>query len=245
MDSSYSPQTAGSIPACAGEAHRHHAAVNLGKVYPRVCGGSAVINLDAVVYFGLSPRVRGKRLRPPFRVDRPRSIPACAGEATRPVHASGWSPVYPRVCGGSSTTACHDCGKEGLSPRVRGKPLGGPYISGRLRSIPACAGEASAWMTIAWTAAVYPRVCGGSRCAASTTGISRGLSPRVRGKPQPPSASSAGPRSIPACAGEAPANQQTRRRCGVYPRVCGGSEFGVSTSSVLRGLSPRVRGKRR
>ena len=50
-----------SIPACAGEADQL-AVVQMGvKVYPRVCGGSESQKIKAVLYAGLSPRVRGKQ----------------------------------------------------------------------------------------------------------------------------------------------------------------------------------------
>ena len=51
----------GSIPAWAGEAADASSGPIPWSVYPRVGGGSAVINLDAVAYSGLSPRGRGKR----------------------------------------------------------------------------------------------------------------------------------------------------------------------------------------
>ena len=113
----------GSIPACAGEP-RVRPVLQLERqwVYPRVCGGTSTVHIEASA----------------------RSIPACAGEPFRRCGSGGGlsprvrgnlqrtyqSPeqeVYPRVCGGTSQIAS----RYGLSPRVRGKP----------RSIPACAGE--------------------------------------------------------------------------------------------------------
>ena len=69
-----------SIPACAGEPYHSGGRLSIGKVYPRVCGGTWPSICSAAAAAGLSPRVRGnqdfERLLPPNL----RSIPACAGE---------------------------------------------------------------------------------------------------------------------------------------------------------------------
>ena len=72
----------------------------------------------------------------------------------------------------------------------------------------------------------------------------KGLSPRVRGKPNCWPPAMAANRSIPACAGEARPGAGKSAISKVYPRVCGGSGSLLSTCSAKRGLSPRVRGKR-
>ena len=51
----------GSIPACAGEPCISHWYLTLSKVYPRVCGGTALANPRSTAASGLSPRVRGNR----------------------------------------------------------------------------------------------------------------------------------------------------------------------------------------
>ena len=71
--------------------------------------------------------------------------------------------VYPRVCGGSGALPGSELAWAGLSPRVRGKPDYGDFIREKLRSIPACAGEASTSLGGMTRSKVYPRVCGGSR----------------------------------------------------------------------------------
>ena len=71
-----------------------------------------------------------------------RSIPACAGEASR---LSAWrlaDSVYPCVCGGSGLIIVSLHHRPGLSPRVRGKRHAVFVHLDALRSIPACAGEA-------------------------------------------------------------------------------------------------------
>ena len=50
---------AGSIPACAGEPMAEPGPKARPWVYPRVCGGTAKMNLSPAARLGLSPRVRG------------------------------------------------------------------------------------------------------------------------------------------------------------------------------------------
>ena len=70
-----------------------------------------------------------------------------------------------------------------------------------------------------------------------------GLSPRVRGKPNSTRPPGSVRRSIPACAGEAPAPTSGHTGSWVYPRVCGGSPDFWEQPETIVGLSPRVRGK--
>ena len=87
-------------------------------------------------------------------------------------------------------------------------------------------------------------MCGGNPQPPGRKGDTRGLSPRVRGKPISLYFASSFSRSIPACAGETlrldpPDGQRT-----VYPRVCGGNATSALPPARWHGLSPRVRGKR-
>ena len=152
----------GSIPACAGEAWPPFGGICRPKVYPRVCGGSPPCSLVPAARPGLSPRVRGKQDDAGFADGHQRSIPACAGEAGRPLVVGRCSVVYPRVCGGSAGMGWSLPPGYGLSPRVRGKlydrATGITYVG----SIPACAGEAHRRRPVPPRCPVYPRVCGGS-----------------------------------------------------------------------------------
>ena len=154
-----------------------------------------------------------------------RSIPACAGEARRDGRHRRRRRVYPRVCGGSDGGSISQTARDGLSPRVRGKPSAPRPPPGPARSIPACAGEALSAVGCAHRKA--------------------GLSPRVRGKLPAEPKRYQRTRSIPACAGEARGMRPRNAPNAVYPRVCGGSAVGVAHHQALGGLSPRVRGKRR
>ena len=110
-----------SIPACAGEPLNGQGRTTTLQVYPRVCGGTAVIIPVKHLGHGLSPRVRGNPLLPDAVSLGLRSIPACAGNRIRlrswkgtkgSIPACAGEPgspaarftrrtVYPRVCGGT------------------------------------------------------------------------------------------------------------------------------------------------
>ena len=117
-------------------------------------------------------------------------------------------------------------------------------IGFRLRSIPACAGEPKFRFIANVPPAVYPRVCGGTRCAFALLVALPGLSPRVRGNQFNVRTHYAKCGSIPACAGEPPRLARKSTASAVYPRVCGGTGVSVSGVSFPVGLSPRVRGNR-
>ena len=217
------PQHGGSIPACAGEPHLPLCLCASGKVYPRVCGGTAHRPPEIRAGAGLSPRVRGNRHRRRTASENRRSIPACAGEPLTGLFGMMTWEVYPRVCGGTAGDGAAHYDEYGLSPRVRGNLAFHPGILIDAGSIPACAGEPSppATCTRAWK--VYPRVCGGTSDSFSDLLPRAGLSPRVRGNRRWASPSPAWARSIPACAGEPAGGGESSGRGGVYPRVCGGT----------------------
>ena len=159
------------------------------------------------------------RTRPPWR-----SIPACAGE---PPETPGRTPitgVYPRLCGGTGSSAPSVPYDRGLSPPVRGNLAHHNAQAVMRRSIPACAGEPGQVMDRMLVPMVYPRLCGGTKGHGRGYFFQLGLSPPVRGNllrrsgPPPP------PRSIPACAGEPSGRPRKQTGGGVYPRLCGGTE---------------------
>ena len=159
---SFSPTARRSIPACAGEPPRLGIG-NLGNgVYPRVCGGTRGVDGVPRNPTGLSPRVRGNRVRMAQTTPAQRSIPACAGEPiglNRPLPVNR---VYPRVCGGTRLPDAVRLALGGLSPRVRGNRLPRLPRPTAYRSIPACAGEPNLSSVKIWRHTVYPRVCGGT-----------------------------------------------------------------------------------
>ena len=171
--------------------------------------------------------------------------------------------VYPRVCGGTSSTTIGFSSSVGLSPRVRGNLGLANLLATVDGSIPACAGEPCLRLFRRRGNRVYPRVCGGTGPVGVYRHTDEGLSPRVRGNlvlvltdpslqgsipacaGEPPGTSPTGRRrqgSIPACAGEPVGVCRVTESKRVYPRVCGGTSGFEHTSFSLSGLSPRVRG---
>ena len=144
--------------------------------------------------------------------------------------------------GGTSDNVHISGSYNGLSPRVRGNPPPPRPDGGKERSIPACAGEPYERAGCRRAALVYPRVCGGTPCPASSNEWPQGLSPRVRGNPATIGRAPTSARSIPACAGEPCMSPPSRLSGQVYPRVCGGTIARLRSTSASCGLSPRVRG---
>ena len=213
----------GSIPACAGEPQLFDGRSDCLMVYPRVCGGTDQDASDGRTPGGLSPRVRGNLPHFPRQLVPQGSIPACAGEPSLKATPAIQRRVYPRVCGGTSTSIRNASNALGLSPRVRGNRVGLPAVRVPPRSIPACAGEPSRPWPSSATTGVYPRVCGGTSVFVSRRRWTGGLSPRVRGNPPPGRDPAEQARSIPACAGEPRGTPGPPPSLAVYPRVCGGT----------------------
>ena len=153
-------EAGGSIPACAGKPPALRLIRVPGRVYPRVCGETALLALRLSLWCGLSPRVRGNPAGSSNGSQYSRSIPACAGKPVPRAHSAAPGQVYPRVCGETAwlCPALHFA--QGLSPRVRGNRHTGRRRCGRRRSIPACAGKPRADCSQPPSAPVYPRVCG-------------------------------------------------------------------------------------
>ena len=150
--------------------------------------------------------------------------------------------VYPRACGGTWFVAPVPIPIPGLSPRVRGNRQTGAGRQQTERSIPARAGEPPAIPRFSSLSPVYPRACGGTGTLPQYRQCRSGLSPRVRGNPNPARLRSAPSGSIPARAGE-PANAGTLPVAPwVYPRACGGTSRLALPYRRSLGLSPRVRG---
>ena len=93
----------GSIPAYAGEPASSCPRWFPHIVYSRVCGGTRHSIWALLRVWRLSPRMRGN---PTYTIPADgadRSIPAYAGEPAPVPTESGGFPVYPRVCGGTTT----------------------------------------------------------------------------------------------------------------------------------------------
>ncbi len=155
--------------------------------------------------------------------DAERSIPACTGEPSICKIAMSEHPVYPRVYGGTVYLTQAAAHPPGLSPRVRGNPVGAEPVHLQPGSIPACTGEPYGQIQTATQNGVYPRVYGGTKADNRAAALMKGLSPRVRGNPLQEGYRSIPARSIPACTGEPSKSGCQLHTAGVYPRVYGGT----------------------
>ena len=178
-------RSTGSIPAGAGQPYASCTSPEPATVYPRGCG-AANFRLD---WFserpGLSPRVRGSRLRPQARATPARSIPAGAGQPTRCGNCTASGTVYPRGCGAATAFVAWRASAMGLSPRVRGSPIRRRLHSQRQRSIPAGAGQPEEKVKRAKDYGVYPRGCGAADARQVELPISSRSIPAGAGQPAP------------------------------------------------------------
>ena len=113
-----------SIPARAGEPGYHIGEEAHAEVYPRACGGTTPSASANSPVWGLSPRVRGNQEPVQARQINDGSIPARAGEPLGGNVQRESKRVYPRACGGTAALTPAAFWFKGLSPRVRGNPLG-------------------------------------------------------------------------------------------------------------------------
>ena len=191
-----------SIPAWAGQPPTPWESEPSRRVYPRVGGATRPRGPDRHHSMGLSPRGRGN-LPETLRIGSSlRSIPAWAGQPSRPAPPSPWPTVYPRVGGATPGVFDGRVPGQGLSPRGRGNlPAqgSGPPLLG---SIPAWAGQPDCRALPQLPGRVYPRVGGATLWPWSRNMPTMGLSPRGRGNLPLRRLAGHRPGSIPAWAGQ-------------------------------------------
>ena len=151
-----------SIPAYAGDPLAPVFTISGARVYPRLRGGSPESVTREIYGSGLSPPTRGIHRWAVLIPLCYRSIPAYAGDPTKPEEATEWATVYPRLRGGSIRNSRAAVLYVGLSPPTRGirmqaqcRPLG-------YGSIPAYAGDPNDALGDKGVWRVYPRLRGGS-----------------------------------------------------------------------------------
>ena len=92
----------GSIPAHAGQPFSNKEHFLNTWVYPRACGATDAVALELVDTLGLSPRMRGNRIKRSADGPTQGSIPAHAGQPRNDVKTDSQFKVYPRACGATS-----------------------------------------------------------------------------------------------------------------------------------------------
>ena len=174
-----------------------------------------------------------------------RSIPAHAGEPSRPRLLGRYRRVDPRARGGAPPPSCNKSTARGRSPRTRGSRAAAIAASPLQGSIPAHAGEPHTTPTPWLYQQVNPRARGGAARVFFWPLSYWGRSPRTRGSPPTSFQSRPSPGSIPAHAGEPYAQYPCIRPSRVDPRARGGALLPGTLLPTHTGRSPRTRGSRR
>ena len=129
------------IPARAGNTTMQFEGVVVSSVHPRA-GGEHSLNPDqAICDNGSSPRGRGTLFAHVLEGPRQRFIPARAGNTSWIARPIRLRPVHPRAGGEHRLTQFIEQREFGSSPRGRGTHQDGPRAQGRVRFIPARAGN--------------------------------------------------------------------------------------------------------
>ena len=191
---------------------------------------------------GSSPHARGThRIRATVHDGR-RFIPACAGNARCIRARTQGSAVHPRMRGERAIPGVDATWIAGSSPHARGTPVGGRHVDTDQRFIPACAGNATTWVSPASVRPVHPRMRGERRHRCGQHRLKTGSSPHARGTLIRPVQERPCGRFIPACAGNARCIRARTRGSAVHPRMRGERIHRLQTPILGVGSSPHARG---
>ena len=157
----------------------------------------------------------------------------------RPLHRA-----HPRECGADVQIAQGVKSLQGSSPRVRGRPAACSSPATGDGLIPASAGQTHFLHRCHRLARAHPRECGADLHRRSATFVNRGSSPRVRGRRTRPTCRSCRLGLIPASAGQTYPFPSCKLSSTAHPRECGADEVEGDKLCLIRGSSPRVRGRR-
>ena len=236
--------TSGLIPARAGKTSSSARQGPNARAHPRACGENLHHHNLGCSSDGSSPRVRGKPHRNPVLPLGDRLIPARAGKTPSTKTSAKPSRAHPRACGENFDGPDVAQRLAGSSPRVRGKPPSPTVRPATPRLIPARAGKTPRCSSGTACSTAHPRACGENGSSRTCAVATPGSSPRVRGKPPVDVPAAGAERLIPARAGKTtfPATMSATVRA--HPRACGENASSFRNAPIVRGSSPRVRGKR-
>ena len=130
--------------------------------------------------------MRGEVLQLKHELARAGIIPAGAGRSKSVWPSASRMRDHPRGCGEKQAFRRAEPRFEGSSPRVRGEGLLPVDTKTREGIIPAGAGKRLARRLRPSAPRDHPRGCGEKRSRMELMAMSRGSSPRVRGKADPP-----------------------------------------------------------
>ena len=135
---------------------------------------------------GSSPRMRGKLTLRRRHDHCERIIPAHAGQTDLDKFYGDVNADHPRACGANDRTPLETLTIFGSSPRMRGKPGSDSARRGRIRIIPAHAGQTTIFLFNSARWSDHPRACGANPCRPPIRWMNTGSSPRMRGKRRGP-----------------------------------------------------------
>ncbi len=172
------------------------------------------------------------------------SIPAHAGQTVaEPIClADEW--VDPRSRGADTAITWDRPKATGRSPLTRGRRIALGEHDGRLRSIPAHAGQTPSSPACARNSRVDPRSRGADGSMRRTSVSVTGRSPLTRGRLEHGRAREGDQGSIPAHAGQTPSRDRRDGGTQVDPRSRGADEASSQSDQLASGRSPLTRGRR-
>ncbi len=214
-------------------------------VDPRACGAASGTLRSRSGRRGRSPRMRGSRGLPTVVAMRAGSIPAHAGQPSRPSATGGAGRVDPRACGAAASVLKRTRVAPGRSPRMRGSRFRADHPALGDGSIPAHAGQPGMPATRERSGRVDPRACGAARGPCADLLTTPGRSPRMRGSRVLSIRITDASGSIPAHAGQPRPQRGSRCWRRVDPRACGAADCPGIVTASRSGRSPRMRGSRK
>ncbi len=191
---------------------------------------------------GSSPLTRGTQWScDPWRCRR-RFIPAHAGNTSSAPPTRRYAAVHPRSRGEHAHIERIAEWEDGSSPLTRGTHAISAIAVGRVRFIPAHAGNTSRWTSGSGLRTVHPRSRGEHREKTPPRSLMVGSSPLTRGTPERRHVVAVIRRFIPAHAGNTKHHQACACRMPVHPRSRGEHVGGLHEGCSTLGSSPLTRG---
>ena len=169
-------------------------------------------------------------------------IPAYAGNTAQLQLGVQDARDHPRVCGEHFKAGSSTVNAQGSSPRMRGTPWLGGEREGRLRIIPAYAGNTGFHEHVIGIKRDHPRVCGEHLNQLAPAVNKAGSSPRMRGTLSLVLAHLPLGGIIPAYAGNTRLAPSPAPIVWDHPRVCGEHTRVRCCHRHAEGSSPRMRG---
>ena len=165
--------------------------------------------------------MRGTRPRRFYPGDRPRFIPAHAGNTWKTSRKTSGATVHPRACGEHIAAHWTCASRNGSSPRMRGTRPALGIVFDAPRFIPAHAGNTGEESWWAYRYPVHPRACGEHCLRHFFKCFEHGSSPRMRGTLLLVNMEKLKLRFIPAHAGNTCCSLLDSSTFSVHPRACG------------------------